>query len=274
MQSFKQWFSVKNVIGLLSLIVGIQLAIGSGQIKLTDKMFPPAWLPAIQDWSAMLAIIGTMIVSFLTRSLPDADQSPPAPAPKVAPGVAGAAVLALAIGLTLLFGAGDAFAEGPIARTLQDAARRNDVNNPAANPAGSTQSRLSASSCGFDVFAKLDPKTVVDQIRACVASDVNGVVSIFADDVKGALDSAVASNDAVGKSCLTPGYAIVQAAAGTPGSPAVPTSGATPEVAAVPAKIPGLVTVFQKYREFVLAGGPTACQSWVKTTIAGSLVMP
>jgi hypothetical protein len=38
-------------------------------------------------------------------------------------------------------------------------------------------------------------------------------------------------------------------------------------VDAVPARNPGLITLFQKYREFVLSGGLTSCQTWVNTVM-------
>jgi hypothetical protein len=123
--------------------------------------------------------------------------------------------------------------------------------------------------CDFNLFTAMSPKTFVPQIQACV-SNVN---MQFLPDIQGALDSATAAQDKPGIDCLTPVLAIVKAAVGTPAVDpvaAVPASGTTPAVAAVagvPAKFAGVITLFQKYREFTLANGPTACKNWVQSTI-------
>jgi len=56
----------------------------------------------------------------------------------------------------------------------------------------------------------------------------------------------------------------------------VETSGpeAIPAVAAVPAqpaKNPGLILLFQKYREFILSGGLTSCKTWVDTPVNATI---
>lgn len=268
-----QFITYKNVITFLGYLVAVELAIGTGQIKVTANMLPASWIPIIQDWAAALAILGGMAIGIVSRSLPDVTATPAAPkAQNATPGVAGAAALALAIGLMLLMSGGNASAQikrpqitGNVAADI----KANSIGGAAASTPSATPSP-----CDFNLFTKLDPTTAVNQIKNCVSTGINDVVSPFALDVKGALDSATASNDKVGMSCLTPGYAIVQAAAGSPAVPALPATDTAPAVAAVPAKIPGLVTIFQKYREFTLAGGPTACVSWVKTTIAASAVTP
>jgi hypothetical protein len=167
---------------------------------------------------------------------------------------------------------------------------------------GVTKNTDGTVSCSFNIFANLNPNNLLATIQACV-SDVN---STFEPDVSAALDSANAyagSGDQTAIQCLQPALAIVQAGIGRPGvaavaaSPAVPaipaveavpaqaataTSPAVPAVAAVaavpaipavaavtgvPAYKPGAITLFQKFREFTLAGGPTACQNWIQGTI-------
>jgi len=123
--------------------------------------------------------------------------------------------------------------------------------------------------CGFKMFVHLTPDNLEQTVKNCVATANGKLIT----DVKGALDSAVAFNnnagDKDGMACLQPAYAIVQAAAFTPYVPAVPAvmnpdgTVKTPEVPAVESKEPGLVTLFQKYREFTLSGGLTACQNWI-----------
>lgn len=123
--------------------------------------------------------------------------------------------------------------------------------------------------CGFKMFVHLTPDNLEQTVKNCVAKANSTLIS----DVKGALDSATAYNnntgDKDGMACLQPAYAIVQAAAFAPYVPAVPAvmnadgTVKTPEVSAIESKEPGLVTLFQKYREFTLSGGLTACQNWI-----------
>jgi hypothetical protein len=92
----------------------------------------------------------------------------------------------------------------------------------------------------------------------------------FVTDIKAALDSATAAKDGTAIACLTPALAIATAAVGTPAVPAVVTNGVvtTPEV---PAVYPGPILIFQKYREFVTAGGPSNCKTAVQSTINGTM---
>jgi hypothetical protein len=125
--------------------------------------------------------------------------------------------------------------------------------------------------CDFNIFAALDPQNVVNSVQNCVSA----VNTQFLPDVAAALASAQAYGDDTGVQCLKPALAIVQAAVGTlavPAKEAVPATATSPEipaVAAVSAQTPGVILIFQKFREFTLAGGPTACQNWVKTTVNG-----
>jgi hypothetical protein len=106
------------------------------------------------------------------------------------------------------------------------------------------------------MFTKLTPRNLESTIKKCI-SDQN---SKIADDVQRALDSAVAYPDKDAVTCLKPGLAIVQAGVQVPATSTMP---AIPAVAAVPAKDPGLILLFQKYREFTLSGALTACQTWI-----------
>ena len=110
--------------------------------------------------------------------------------------------------------------------------------------------------CDFNIFTALQAKNLGDQLRFCNATKL-------AADVKTALDSATAAKDTVGVSCLTPALAIVQAAVGTP----LPVDAAAPAGTEPAIQPPGIITLFQKFREFTLAGGVTACKSWVNVTI-------
>lgn len=126
--------------------------------------------------------------------------------------------------------------------------------------------------CDFNIFVNLRPENLETFIKTCVSDES----STLADDTARALQSAEnfqpnPDTDAI--NCLKPGLAIIQAGIIVPAVPAqdaIPataTSPAIPAVAAVPAKSPGLVLLFQKYREFTLAGALTSCQTWVNGPI-------
>lgn len=147
---------------------------------------------------------------------------------------------------------------------------------------GVTKNSDGTVACNFNVFANLNPKNLIATVQACV-SDAN---STFEPDVAAALASAQSYNgggsnggtgDATAVQCLQPALAIVQAGivraavVAVQAQPATPTTPAVPAVVAVPAYQPGPVTLFQKFREFVLAGGPSACQNWVNGTIQGAV---
>jgi hypothetical protein len=128
---------------------------------------------------------------------------------------------------------------------------------------------------------KLTPENLVPTMKAC-AEDLN---SHLVSDTQRALDSATAyvgpnggnpgDNDAV--NCLKPALALFKAAAIIPAVPAVPAvlnadgTVKTPAVDAVPEQDPGPILLFQKYREFVLAGAITSCQSWVNTPVNATI---
>jgi len=127
-------------------------------------------------------------------------------------------------------------------------------------------------SCDFHIFLGLTPKNLEAAIKKCI-SDGN---STLVDDTLRALESAKAytqtgatsptpDNDAI--NCLTPGLAILKAGVIVPAVAEVKDANGTITTPAVPAKNPGLILLFQKYREFVLAGGLTSCKTWVDTPV-------
>jgi len=135
------------------------------------------------------------------------------------------------------------------------------------------------------VLTKLTPDNLVPTFRGCKIEVIGQLVK----DTSAALESAkaftgsatgtasnssapVGDNDAI--NCLTPALALFKAAMPTQavaaqdavpaqlnadGSVKVP---AIPAVPAVPANDPGPVLLYQKYREFTLAGALTSCQAW------------
>lgn len=156
------------------------------------------------------------------------------------------------------------FAPSGILATAGDAAATATQQNP---------------TCDFGTFQVITPQNLVGILQACGQKLVN--------DSQAALDSATAAKDTTAISCLTPGTALFKAGIGTPATPgtpevpanpgnpsATPPIPATPEipaVAAVPAQLGGPILLFQKYREFVNAGGISACESWVNTVVAAQV---
>lgn len=123
--------------------------------------------------------------------------------------------------------------------------------------------------CDFTLFTALKAENLLDQIKLCLTAQL-------VQDVNLALDSATAVKDSVGISCLTPGLAMLKAGqeAAQPVAPPVAPPATTTDVPPInpvtsqpPTFNPRLILLFQKFREFGLAGGPSACKSWVQTTI-------
>jgi hypothetical protein len=118
--------------------------------------------------------------------------------------------------------------------------------------------------CTHQLFGLLTPQNLVPSLQACGEK--------FLVDAQAALASAQTAKDQTGINCLSPAVPLIQAGIGTPGTPGSPGDPtATPPIAAVtavPAEPPGFLLAFQKFREFVLAGGIAACQSYVGTVVA------
>lgn len=128
-------------------------------------------------------------------------------------------------------------------------------------PAGQQPSAAAVPTCNFGTFTLITPQNIVATIQACGEK--------LLTDSQAALDSATAAKDNTAISCLTPGTALFKAGVGIPGTPGDPT--ATPPVPAVAAQLGGPILLFQKYREFIMAGGLNACESWVNTVVAAQV---
>ena len=188
-------------------------------------------------------------------------------------------VLLMAFALSLLAFPGLAMAQTPRPRPLvpafdlgqkihDDIAAQN-AKAPAIVNGTSTDPNVS---CDFKVFLGLTPQNLEATIKKCL-SDAN---STLVEDTQRALDSAKAytqtgasaptpDNDAI--NCLTPGLAILKAGVIVPAVAEVKDASGNVTTPGVPAKNPGLILLFQKYREFVLAGGLTSCKTWVDTAV-------
>lgn len=146
-------------------------------------------------------------------------------------------------------------------------------SNPGSGP---IFDRDAPASCNFNLFTSLKADTLLAQIKTCVKDKFKNGEIVILNDTQAALDSATKFGDQPGIACLKPGFEILKAGVGTPAVPAVPeipatsTSPAIPAVPAIDAIDPGLILLFQKFREFELSGGPSACKTWVNSTIAGA----
>lgn len=168
--------------------------------------------------------------------------------------VVGALLFALAVGLLAPREASaQAKLTGNIVRDIANANR----------PAASTITNQGA--CDISLFTTLTVQNVVESIKNCVGSVVAGGAKPFVDDITDALASAKTANDGTAVACLTPALAIATAAQGTPAVVAADGTVTTP------AKYPGPILIFQKYREFVNAGGPSNCKTAVQSTINGTV---
>jgi hypothetical protein len=119
--------------------------------------------------------------------------------------------------------------------------------------------------CDITLFANLSFASVVQDIQNCVGSVVSAGATPFVNDLSAALDSANTAKDGIAMACLTPALAIARAAQGTAAVTAADGTVTTP------ATYPGPILIFQKYREFVNAGGPSNCKTAVQSTINGTV---
>jgi hypothetical protein len=271
----------------LGIAVGIEQAIGHGTVSLTN-IIPPSWAPYVTSWCNLLAFIGTSIMTY-QAAISGPQTGPLFTPPNFTPTVV--KILIAAFALSMFLPVGSLHAQPlprkrlppPLALTGDPIA---DIKTDIAGvlpAAGVTKNADGTVACNFNVFANLNPKNLIATIQACV-SDAN---STFEPDVAAALASAQSysgagsnggSGDAAAIQCLQPGLAIVQAGIQRPAVaaqaavPATATTPAIPAVAAVAAYKPGAITLFQKFREFVLAGGPSACQNWVNGTVQGAVL--
>jgi hypothetical protein len=117
-----------------------------------------------------------------------------------------------------------------------------------------------AGDCTFGTFVLVTVQNLKQTIQNCGET--------FLNDTQAALDSATAAKDVPAINCLTPAVAFIKAGIGTPASPGDPT--ASPPMPATAAKLGGPVLLFQKFREFVLAGGITNCQGAFNSTVASA----
>lgn len=270
----------------LGLLVTVEEAIGHGTVSLTH-LVPDTWAPYITSWCNFLAFVGTSIMTY-QAAVSGPQVGPLVKAPELPPFTPTVVkILALAFVPLLLFANAPAKAQarplrltGNLVRDIQNA--NTQVGNQVkAAVTGQTADPTAPLACmDITMLPKLTLANLMPTMKQCFQDGNTQLVS----DTQRALDSAkaftgsatgsgsaVGDNDAI--NCLTPALALFKAAAivpavpGTPEVPATATAPAIPAVAAVPEQDPGPILLAQKFREFTLAGGITACQAWINEPI-------
>jgi hypothetical protein len=255
---FWYWFGVWTSVLLMIAAVGTSFFEGA---------LPAAYLPMIIKWCAIFgAVNSTVLTAAKRRGYLDSKAAAALPDASTV-----FKILLVAFALSFLVAGGSAQAAQLTRPRLPiDPLGLNDKTIAGTTAAPATPA--AAIKCDFNIFVNLRPENLDTFVKTCI-SDAN---STLADDTARALQSAEnfqpnPDQDAI--NCLKPGLAIVQAGIQVPAVPAqdaVPataTTPAIPAVAAVAAKNPGLILLFQKYREFTLAGALTSCQAWLNGPI-------
>lgn len=254
---------------VLAWLVGVQKGIGQGAISLTN-MVPDSWIPHVIAWNNGLAWLGVGLMG-LFAALSSNASGPLISVPNIQLSSidtkAVAKVLLVAFALSVFFAGGSAMAQIQIKTPQQmindlraeNATLKQQVTT-VVTPAPASDAPLA---CDFKMFTHFTPENLIPTLKGCFA---NGDAKIV-KDATNALASAKAFKgnigDGDGINCLTPGLEIIKAGAVIAYVPAVmSTDGTTVMTPEVPAQDPGLITLYQKYREFTLAGGLTACQTW------------
>ena len=255
----------------LGLLVAVEQAIGHGTVSLTN-LVPAEWAPYITSWCNFLAFIGTSIMTY--QAAVSSPQAGPAINTSLAPTSTVVKILIAAFLLSAFLCPDPAMAQGkvklgPIGQKVVD-----DFNQTKTAVTGKSDPKAALPCMDITVLFKLTPANLVPTMKACVQDTQNHLVT----DTSRALESAknytktgetVAVGDSDAVNCLTPALALFQAASIVPAVPDTPAvmnadgTVKTPAVAGTPEIEPGLILMFQKYREFTISGGLTSCQAWV-----------
>lgn len=207
----------------------------------------------------MAAIVLLNVINSAINAVLHAIPSKPGAANEFALGPKAVPVILLALILGALAFPGGAYAQVKLVRPTGNIAR--DIAAATGGPTASTSTPSKPGACDITLFSNLSFASVVNDITNCVGSVVSAGATPFVADLGAALDSANTAKDGIAIACLTPALAIAKAAQGTPAS----ADGSTPAI------YPGPILIFQKYREFVNAGGPSNCKTAVQSTINGTV---
>jgi hypothetical protein len=258
----------------LGLAVTIEQAIGHGTVSLTN-IIPASWAPYVTAWCNLLAFIGTSIMTYQAAvsgpqtgpliKLPDF--------PPVTPTVVKILIVTFALSFLVAGGPANAQKLKPLKLTGDLAAdiKANNANAKAAITGQPADPKAALPCMDIRVLFKLTPDNILPTAKACWTDANNQLVSdtqralTSAQNFKGSptgnsSGAAVGDNDAI--NCLTPALALFQAAAIIPAVPAVLNADGSVKTPEVPEQDPGPILLYQKYREFTLAGALTSCQAW------------
>jgi hypothetical protein len=230
------------------------LVVVSFLLPFLAKYFPALGMANASDIVAAISSVGIGIGGLIAIALPEKTVT------KVV-----LAFFAIGVSLTLLLGTASAAEKKPVFTGNVV----NDIQSAVTQQASAVATKSDGTpTCDFNIFALLNTQNVIQTLQACGAK--------LLTDSQAALASANTANDNIATACLTPGVALIQAGIGTPAVPAVeavPATATTPTIAAVPAvaaQLPGPVLIFQKFREFLNAGGITNCKAWVNNTVTAA----
>jgi hypothetical protein len=263
---------IRKVAAAIIVLAALAHGIDVGDVPLTNAL-PASWIPHIVAWCKIFVYVAPFLVaghSFTALKWPELPAAPAADAKAAASSAqVKAGVILLAIGIAAALASSPAFAEsrkpiltGNPINDIESVVKQQPQAAPSAFKSDGTPT------CDFNTYIVLTPQNVVQLLQACGEK--------LLSDSQAALASATKSNDNIATACLTPGAALVQAAIGTPAVPAVeavPATATSPAIAAapaVPAILPGPILIFQKFREFINAGGITNCKAWVNNTITAA----
>lgn len=61
-------FTTQGVMGIISFLVAVEMAIGHGTVQLTNAI-PERWIPTVQAWCNILAFLGTTATGILSTGV-------------------------------------------------------------------------------------------------------------------------------------------------------------------------------------------------------------
>lgn len=179
-------FTTKKLVTIMTALAALDLAIGTGQVKVTSHMIPEAFIPAVQDWASFLATLLTGAAAVVSGWREDGTM----PAPLKA-----AAAILLLLALALL---------GPSPGLAQGLRKPQFTGNPIADIKAANSAKVAPQKSLTDILAEIAAKGTAD-LQA-------------ADDVASAIDpDSGKMQDAIAHACYP---ALIKFIGGLPKGPA------------------------------------------------------
>lgn len=276
--TLKDLWNKLDAIAIIGFLIALETQISNGSMSFAHTL-PAAWIEIVKEWAANLASAGGLLVGIMRLA------SNGAQPPSITSTIVKVLIVAFVVSAFLFVDPASAGTAqiGPIGQKIVSDF---DKTKAAVTTGQQPSDPKAALPCmDITVLTKLTIANLVPTMKACVQDLNNQLVT----DTRRALESAKAytptgKDTAVGDSdavnCLSPALALFQAAAVVPAVPDTPAVLNDDDSVKTPAKPgsselkPGPMLLFQKYREFTIAGGLTSCQTWVNgpvnaTTAAG-----